>query len=130
MLVTNHNYFPAVECDTTPAGFQLIIQLPTLPEKMGSFIMAQSTKDELENSTCFGKVVAVGPGAFKDRDTGAPWHEGAWADVGDIVRVVRNTGQQWKSATEKGVRFVELPDRAILGKIKPDMLDAVLGHLL
>lgn len=125
-----HDYFPETECDTVPSGYQVIIQLPTLPEKIGSILMVSDTKDNLENSTCFGKVVEVGATAFKDRDTGQPWHEGPWAAVGDIVRVVRNTGQQWTSATEKGVRFVELPDRAILGKVKPHMLATVLNKLL
>ena len=34
-----------------------------------------------------GRVVEIGPLAFKNRETMESWPEGSWASVGDYVRV-------------------------------------------
>jgi co-chaperonin GroES (HSP10) len=42
------------------------------------------------------KVIALGPLAFKKRDTLEPWPEGSWVQVGDFVRLPKWGGDRWE----------------------------------
>ena len=73
-----------------------------------------------------GKVVAVGPLAFKNRDTMQPWIEGTWAEVGDYVRVPKWGGDRWEIdfVDEKGMNgralFTFFNDHELIGKVTGD----------
>lgn len=77
-----------------------------------------------------GKVVAIGPLAFKNRDTMQPWAEGSWAEVGDFVRVPRWGGDRWERFVpaekdldvQEPVLFMTINDHELISAITDDPL--------
>jgi hypothetical protein len=64
------------------------------------------------------KVVAVGPLAYRDLNTLQPWPEGAWAEPGDLVRVIKYGGDRWAVPHGDGeVVFIILQDREVICSI-------------
>ena len=79
-------HFPEVEPGATPCGNQILVQLRTVKAKSsGGIVLVAETKDFNNGNTQVAKIVKVGQIAFKDRNSGDTWKEGAWAQVGDIV---------------------------------------------
>jgi len=71
-----------------------------------------------------GKVIAIGPLAFKNRDTMASWPEGAWCNDGDFVRVAKYGGDRWEVELPTGEKalFVIFNDLDIIGRVQGDPL--------
>ena len=70
-------------------------------------------------------MIAIGPVAFKNRNTMEPWPEGAWASPGDFVRVPKHGGDRWTVKvpdSEYEALFVVFNDLDITGKITGDPL--------
>jgi co-chaperonin GroES (HSP10) len=88
--------FPAVDPLHEPLGCLVLCQVrqPPLRTRGGMLIDTESRKTEHYN-TQVAKVVAIGPNAFQNRNTGAEWVEGAWAKVGDYVRIPKYQGDHW-----------------------------------
>jgi len=79
-------HFPEVEPGAKPCGNQILVQLRTLKAKSsGGIILANETKDFNNGNTQVAKIVKIGQIAFKDRNSGVTWKEGAWAEIGDII---------------------------------------------
>ena len=79
--------FPDVNPGMVPFGGRVIVQLRRIKKKTGRIILVEETKENEKWNNMIGKVVSVGPLAYKNRDTMASWPEGSWASVGDFVRV-------------------------------------------
>jgi len=88
-------HFPAVSYGCKPTGANVFVQLRMVPKKRGMIELPQQTRDFNEQQTCLGLVLEVGPSAFKDRDSGKPWHEGPWYRTGDLVMVKRHQGRRF-----------------------------------
>jgi len=88
-------HFPVVRHGCKPNGANVFVQLRMVPKKSGMIELPQQTRDFNEQQTCLGLVLAIGPSAFKDRDSGQPWHEGPWYAVGDLVMVKRHQGRRF-----------------------------------
>ena len=77
-----------------------------------------------------GKIVAIGPLAFKNRDTMQPWPEGTWAQVGDYVRVPKWGGDRWEIKVpgsndhEDPVLFMTLNDHELIRDRKSTRLNS------
>ena len=90
--------------------------------------MVEETKENEKWNNMIGKVVAVGPLAYKNRDTMTSWPEGAWAQVGDFVRVPKWGGDRWeiKSPTdeenEDPVLFMTLNDHELIATVTSNPL--------
>jgi len=95
-------YFPEVDCGREPCGNKVTVQLQFIPKKQGSILLAGDTRDFNKNATVVCRIVKVGHIAYKHRDTGEEWKEGAWAAVGDIVLMPRYGGMNRAA--------IELPD--------------------
>ena len=69
-------------------------------------------------------MVAIGPLAFHNRDTMQPWPEGAWAKVGDYIRVAKYGGDRWEVPLEdnEAALFVMFNDLDLLGEVIGDPL--------
>lgn len=78
-------HFPEIEPGGNPSGAQILVQLRTIKSKVGSIYLPDETRDFNNGNTQIGRVVKVGQIAFRNRETGELWTEGAWAQVGDIV---------------------------------------------
>ena len=86
------DHFPEVDPGRTPCGNKVLVQFMWVRSTHNGIILSQETKDINQNATVIGRIVKVGPIAYRHRETGDAWKEGAWAEVGDIVLVARFGG--------------------------------------
>lgn len=122
--------FPDVECGMEPLGGRVIVQLRRIKQKTssGGIILVEETKEAEKWNNMIGKVVAIGPLAFRNRDTMTSWPEGVWASVGDYVRVPKWGGDRWEvrvpnsDDNEDPVLFMTLNDHELIAKVTADPL--------
>lgn len=87
--------FPEVDPQFRPYGARVLIQLRRVVNKTKSgIILAEETQDNEAWNMQVGKIIAMGPLAFKNRKDGKEWPEGMWAKVGDYVRFPRWGGDR------------------------------------
>jgi len=117
--------FPEVDSGVKPLGSRILIQIRS-PEtrSKGGIILTDSDKDTQYWNTTVAKVVAVGPLAFKNRNTQESWPEGDWCKPGDFVRAPRYGGDRWKhtDASGKTGYFCLINDLDVLAAITTDPL--------
>jgi co-chaperonin GroES (HSP10) len=122
--------FPVVQPGQRPYGGRVIVQLRRIKKQAGRIIIVDETKENEKWNNMIGKVVAVGPLAFKNRDTMQPWAEGSWAEVGDFVRVPRWGGDRWErfvpsesnDSYQEPVLFMTINDHELIAAITDDPL--------
>lgn len=120
--------FPNVNAGMEPLGGRLIVQLRRIKKKAGMIIIVDETKENEKWNNMIGKVVALGPLAYKNRDTMQSWPEGSWAQVGDFVRVPRWGGDRWEikdpanDASEDPVLFMTINDHEVIAKVTSNPL--------
>lgn len=118
--------FPAADPGAKPLGERVLVQLRTPKRKSsGGIMLVAETQDQDKWMTSIGRVVALGPLAFRDRLTMEPWPEGVWVELGDFVRVPKHGGDRWEIALGDEsdapvARFVIYRDRELIGKITGD----------
>lgn len=120
--------FPIVDPLMSPYGARVLVQLRAVKEKVTSagIYIPEETKETEKWNTMIGKVIAVGPLAFRMRETMQPWPEGAWAQVGDFVRVPKWGGDRWEIdfTDEQGANgralFTFFNDHELIGKVTGD----------
>ena len=112
--------FPSVDPGVQPFGSRIVVQIRT-PKRKTKFgiILTDEAKDTELWNTQIAKVVAIGPLAFHNRNTMAPWPEGAWCKVGDFVRCPKFGGDKWtvKVDDETEVLFVTFDDLNLIGGV-------------
>lgn len=117
--------FPAVDAGIQPFGSRVLIQIRT-PKKVtkGGIILDFGSQDTEKWNTQVGKVVAVGPLAFRNRNNMEPWPEGSWCEAGDYVRVAKYGGDRWEVPMGNGenAMFVIFNDLDIIGRVTGDPL--------
>jgi co-chaperonin GroES (HSP10) len=118
--------FPAVDAGIRPFGSRVLIQIRT-PKKTsrGGIILDVGTQDTEKWNTQIGKVVAMGPLAFKSRNDMKTWPEGEWCKAGEHVRVAKYGGDRWEVKvpdTDDSAMFVIFNDLDILGQVTGDPL--------
>jgi len=117
--------FPVIDAGATPLGARVLVQLRKAKKKMTSsgILLVRETTDTEKAQNCVGKVVGLGPLAFKKRDTMESWPEGSWCEMGDFLRVPKWTGDRWEVGMpdaqddEDRVEFLILNDHEIVAKI-------------
>ena len=119
--------FPAVDAGIQPFGSRVLIQIRTPKKKSaGGIILDIHGTNETEKwNTQIGKVVALGPLAFKNRDSMTTWPEGEWCKVGEYVRVAKYGGDRWEvkiPGTDGSAMFVIFNDLDIIGQVTGDPL--------
>jgi co-chaperonin GroES (HSP10) len=117
--------FPAVNAGVRPYGSRVLVQIRSPKKKSaGGIIIDTSSRDTEKWNTQIAKVVSVGPLAFHNRDTMQPWPEGAWAKVGDYIRVAKYGGDRWEVPLEENeaALFVMFNDLDLLGEVIGDPL--------
>ena len=89
--------FPAVDPGIKPLGSRVLVQIKSAAAKSkGGIILSTEDRSTEKWNTVIGKVVAIGPLAFHNRNTAELWPEGAWANVGDFVRVAKYGGDRFE----------------------------------
>ena len=119
-------YFPQIEPGRRPFGARVLVQLRRTRKTTASgIVLAQETKEAEKWNDQVAKVVAIGPIAFCNRETGQPWPEGTWAKPGMFVSVPRWGGDRWtkkvnddKDADE--IRFAIFNDHEMISEITED----------
>jgi len=118
--------FPAVNAGIQPFGSRVLIQIRT-PKKVsrGGIILDTGTQDTEKWNTQVGKVISLGPLAFKNRNDMTPWPEGDWCTVGEFVRVAKYGGDRWEVKvpdSDESAMFVIFNDLDIIGQVTGDPL--------
>ena len=120
--------FPTIDPLMAPYGGRVLVQLRAVKEKVtaAGLYIPEETKEAEKWYTMIGKVIAIGPLAFKNRETMASWPEGAWAQVGEYVRVPKWGGDRWEVefTDDKGAKgralFTFFNDHELIGKVTGD----------
>lgn len=118
--------FPAVDAGIQPFGSRVLIQIRT-PKKVsrGGIILDTGTQDTEKWNTQVGKVISLGPLAFKNRNDMTPWPEGDWCKAGEFVRVAKYGGDRWEVKvpdSDDSAMFVIFNDLDIIGQVTGDPL--------
>ena len=114
--------FPEIDPGIDVAGDRVLVQLRR--EKVtskGGIILVDETRQTIKFNETVAKVVQVGPLAYKDPFTLEPWPEGAWCNVGDLVRTIKYGGDRFViDAGDEGapVVFITLQAREIISRIR------------
>jgi co-chaperonin GroES (HSP10) len=123
--------FPDVDCGVKPFGERIIVQIRTPKTRSeGGIILHAETVDTEKWNIQSAKVIAVGPGAFKNRDTLQPWPEGDWCKPGEYVRVPKYGGDRW-NVLIPGMRARDEESYALFAIFKDlDIIGAITGDPL
>jgi len=120
--------FPAVDAGIQPFGSRILVQIRTTKARTaGGIILTADTIDTDKWNTQVAKVIAVGPLAFKNRNTMESWPEGEWCNEGDFVRVGKYGGDRWEAPIPEAphgeaAMFVIFNDLDIIGRVEGDPL--------
>jgi co-chaperonin GroES (HSP10) len=122
--------FPEVDPLMAPFGARVLVQLRAVKEKVTSsgIYIPEEVKETEKWNTMIGKVIAIGTLAFRKRESMEPWPEGAWAQVGDYVRVPKWGGDRWErevpneEGNEDPVLFMTINDHELIAKVTDDPL--------
>jgi co-chaperonin GroES (HSP10) len=87
--------FPEVDPQFRPFGAKILVQVRRVMRKSkGGIVLVNDSKDTEAYNMQVGKLVAIGPLAFKNRKDNSDWPEGRWAAIGDFVRFPRHMGDR------------------------------------
>ena len=121
--------FPDVSPGQKPFGGRVVVQLRRIKKTTASkIILVAETKETEKWQNMIGRVVEIGPLAFKNRETMESWPEGSWASVGDYVRVPKWGGDRWErevpneEGNEDPVHFMTINDHELIAKVTDDPL--------
>ena len=119
--------FPLVDPGAIPLGARVLVQLRKAKKRMtqSGIILPEETRDTERAQNPVAKVIALGPLAFKKRDTMEPWVEGIWCEMGDFLRVPKWTGDRWQvtHGDDENVEFMVLNDHEVIAKITGNPLE-------
>ena len=122
--------FPSVDPGAKPLGGRILVQLRRTKKKATSagIILVEETKETEKWNNMVARVIAVGPLAFKNRDTMQGWPEGSWCEVGDFIRVPKWGGDRWEvkvpgdDELEDPALFMILNDHEVIATVTGDPL--------
>jgi co-chaperonin GroES (HSP10) len=121
--------FPEVDPGAAPVGGRILVQWRQTIKKTtaSGIVLVEETKETEKWNNQVAKVIAVGPLAFKKRDTLEPWPEGNWVEVGDFVRVPKWGGDRWEvpfgdPAIGETALFSVFNDHEVIAKVTGDPL--------
>lgn len=122
--------FPEIDPMMAPYGARVLVQLRAVKEKVSKagLVLVEETRETEKWNTMIGKIIAIGPLAFKKRESMEPWPEGSWAEVGDFVRVPKWGGDRWEVDFEQNgakgkALFTFFNDHELIGKVTGDPRD-------
>lgn len=118
--------FPNIDSGVRPLGSRILVQIRKPPSKIGSIILSEYSKEAEMDTAVVAKVIAIGPLAYRNRNTMEPWPEGAWCKEGDFVIVPRYAGARWRmdlpGKKDEKVEFVLFNDLDMTGGVDGDPL--------
>ena len=121
--------FPDIDPGIDPFGYLILLQISMPKKKIGTIIVPDESKDAERWRVQTGLVRAMGPSAFKRRDTLEPWKEGEWCAVGDFVRCPMYGGDRWEvkipgTSSDKAL-FLMVKDTDLIGLVRTDPINLI-----
>lgn len=121
--------FPSVKPGSAPFGSRMLVQIRTPKTKSsGGIIMPEETRETELWNTQVAKVIALGPVAFRNRETLELWPEGEWCKPGEFVRVPKYGGDRFVvqvPGRNEAAVFVHFNDLDMIARITCNPLDIV-----
>jgi hypothetical protein len=125
--------FPDVDPGIIPFGYLVLLQLRT-PRKLSKhgLIIPDEVRDGERFRIQTGLVRAMGPAAFRRRDTLEPWVEGNWCQLGHFVRCPMYGGDRWIVRVPGGqpdehAVFIICKDTDLIGRVTGNPLAVITG---
>jgi co-chaperonin GroES (HSP10) len=122
--------FPAVNPGAVPVGGRVLVQWRQTRKTVtaSGIVLLEETKETEKWNNQVAKVIALGPLAFKKRDTLDPWPEGNWIEVGDYVRMPKWGGDRWEvpfgnKGEGETALFSIFNDHEVIAKVTGDPLN-------
>lgn len=121
--------FPVIVPGVVPLGTRVLVQLRTVRSRTNAgIILAEDTKAFNKSIAQVAKVVALGPLAYRNRDTMDRWPEGEWVKIGDYVRVPKYGGDRFEREiprTDDTAIFCIFSDHEIIAKVDTEAFSAI-----
>jgi len=121
--------FPDINPGLYPKGARVLVQLRTVREKTeGGIVLVEDSRQFNKANTQLGKMIYLGPIAYRNRDTGQPWPEGVWVKSGDLVRVPKYGGDRFERkipGTKDTAIFCIFSDYEIIAQIDPEAFSEI-----
>lgn len=121
--------FPSVNPGVTPLGTRVLVQLRTVRSKTASgIVLVDDTRQFNKITTQLGKVINIGPIAFRNRETGQLWPEGVWARPGDYIRLPKYGGDRFERkipGTDDTALFCLFQDHELIAKVDPEAFEEI-----
>lgn len=126
--------FPAADPALRPFGSSVIVQIRTPKLRTGGgILLADETRETDQWNTQVAKVIALGPVAFKNRETLQEWPEGAWVKPGMYVRVPKYGGDKWwrdaPDSVDGKALFAEFNDLDLKGEVPEDQVLSIIAYI-
>lgn len=126
--------FPKADPGLIPFGSDVLIQLKSAPAySSGGIALVSESRETDQWNMQVGLVIAVGPVVFCNRETLKPWPEGAWASVGDYVRVPKYGGDRWwvdaPGSLDGKAMFVLFNDLDLKGRVPADKVLDMIAYI-
>jgi co-chaperonin GroES (HSP10) len=122
--------FPDIDPGHAPLGSKIMVQIRSAKDKTkGGIALPDEVRKTIAANTQVGKVVAIGPVAFCNPNTGKPWPEGPWFKIGDFVRCPRHGGDSFEVPVPKTngevATFAVFDHLQFSSKVTGDPLDII-----
>jgi co-chaperonin GroES (HSP10) len=122
---TANKFFPSVDPGVKPFGSRILVQIRAARSiSAGGIILTDNVKDTERDNTQVAKVLAIGPLAYRNRNTMEPWPEGAWCCEGQYVFVPKYGGVRFERKVPAGiesyddaVQFAIIDDLNVIGAV-------------
>jgi co-chaperonin GroES (HSP10) len=116
---------PACDSGVIPLGARILLQLKSVKKaSKGGILLVKETRETESAQSMIAKVIAVGPLAFKNRETAAEWSEGVWCKEGDYCRVPRWSGDRFvvphPTDSEDEISFQVMNDFELFARVDPE----------
>lgn len=100
-------FFPEVSAGLDPYGSRVLVQIRGVKEKINGFFVPEKTQDIQRDNTQVAKVIAIGPLAYKNRNTMEEWAEGTWCKPGGFVWIPKYAGSRFEILLPKPVHHAK-----------------------
>lgn len=102
-----------------PTGYRLLVEpVQVKQETAGGIALPEQAVKAQEYLRYIGKVVAMGPEAYKHQK-----FDGAWCEVGDWIAYGQYAGQELMIRSEDGPKKLRLiNDDEVLARVNPDQM--------
>lgn len=122
---TVNKFFPKVDPGVKPFGSRVLVQIRAARSvSNGGIILTPSAKDTERDNTQVAMVLAIGPLAYKNRNTMASWPEGSWCEPGQFVFVPKYGGIRFErkvpadvESYDDAVQFAIIDDLNVIGAV-------------